>query len=511
MGRNNTTFRAISFVTVVTLAAKSLGVVREILQANAFGTSPQFDLYSTAYNHTIYIFTTLAYALCVAAVPIITKKLAESREAAERVAGNLISVCLLISILAVSAGYMAISFLPIENGFGVAGERLAQLQTYLRICLVTLPIIVLIYLLVSVFQSMGYYSLQGSMSIPYNLALIVVLLSIPGTDRMLEYIIAVCFAWGLQLLWIVPCARRERFRLRLSLRFQDRDLRVFGKTALVTLFTSSIFLLCYLTDAKTVSSFGDGAVSGVYYADKLFTPIVTTVVYSISVVLFPKYNQEYCSADDQQYKSYVGTTLGNTLFVILPLSVLLGAFSLPIVRVLFERGSFDASSSAMTVDVFSMYALGMAGFCILDLMNKAYYTMRKTMEPLLINGLVFVLNLFLNRLLASQADPGSIALATSLSLSFGGILSMICFFRNSKGAFSVSRVGKELFCVAVVSVLAYFFASAFSGINLGKLMSVVLFSFLGVVCLGVYGLLCWLLQDRSVLQNLFHLFRKGRN
>ena len=31
-----------------------------------------------------------------------------------------------------------------------------------------------------------------------------------------------------------------------------------------------------------------------------------------------------------------------------------------------------------------MYALGMAGFCVLDLINKAYYTMHKTLTPLLI-------------------------------------------------------------------------------------------------------------------------------
>ena len=138
----------------------------------------------------------------------------------------------------------------------------------------------------------------------------------------------------LTMLWLT------KRTVRPSLRLNSPELRLFGRTALVTLFTTSIFLWCYLADANTVSAFGDGAVSGIYYADKLFTPVSTTLVYSISIVLFPKFNQEFTRVSGNEYKQYVGKTLGNTLFVILPFSVLCSAFSLPLIRVLFERGSF---------------------------------------------------------------------------------------------------------------------------------------------------------------------------
>ena len=41
-------------------------------------------------------------------------------------------------------------------------------------------------------------------------------------------------------------------------------------------------------------------VSAVYYADKLFTPVATTLIYSISVVLFPKYNLTYSQVNAQR-------------------------------------------------------------------------------------------------------------------------------------------------------------------------------------------------------------------
>lgn len=508
MARHKTTVQAIGLVTVVTLAAKVLGVVREALQANAFGTTAQFDLYSTAYNHTIYLFTTLAYALCVAAVPIISKKLAEGKAHAEGVAGNLIAVCLCLSLLLCGLGSLLIQTAPIGHWLGAEGESLVQLRRFLQICLLTLPLIVLIYLLVSVLQSMGHYSLQGSMSLPYNLALIVYLALFARVDRMEEFVIIVCLAWLLQLAWLIPGARQERLRLRPSLGLRSPELRLFARTALVTLFTTSIFLWCYLADANAVSGLSDGAVSAVYYADKLFTPVATTLIYSISIVLFPKYNREYTHSDERRYKDYVGGTLSNTLFVILPFSALFSAFSVPMVRVLFERGSFDAGSTGLTAGVFSMYALGMAGFCVLDLVNKAYYTMRKTLAPLLINALVLGLNLILNGLLAGRGEPKLIALTTAVSLSAGGILALVCFFRGSKGSLPVRRLMTELLSAVLMGVLAALCSSALSGRNQSPLMIVGEYLLLGAAGVGLYGALCWLLGDREVLVTIFNHLRK---
>lgn len=513
MEQNHTmekTVKAISLVTMITLVAKLLGIVREALQANTFGTTLQFDLYSTAYNHTIYLFTTLAYALCVAAVPIISKKLSEGKKAVERSAGNLITACVILCLAICALGFVLVRFAPLERWFEFQGEAVEKLRGYLNICLPTLPLIVLIYLLVAVFQSMGNYSLQGSLSLPYNLALILFLLFFAGSEQMTEYVAAVCFAWLLQLAMILPVAWKRRFVLRPGLRLRDPDLKLFGRTALVTLFTTSIFLWCYLADTNTVQPYGDGAVSGVYYADKLFSPVATTLIYSISIVLFPKYNRAFTRTDDDGYKRYVGSTLNSTLFVILPFSALLGAFALPVVRVLFERGSFDSASSAVTASIFSMYSLGMAGFCVLDLTNKAYYTMRKTLTPLLINGVVLLLNLVLNRLLASNRDPGLIALATSVSLSCGGVLALICFFRRSKNALALSRLVKEIICAVITGVLAYLCSGALPQ-DQSKIRILVEYALLGLLGLAVYGALCWLLGDREALRTMFKRVRKGRD
>lgn len=67
-----------------------------------------------------------------------------------------------------------------------------------------------IYLLVAVFQSMEHYTLQGSLSLPYNLLLIVFLVLFSSSERVLEYVLVICFAWLLQFAMTIPCIVREK-------------------------------------------------------------------------------------------------------------------------------------------------------------------------------------------------------------------------------------------------------------------------------------------------------------
>lgn len=208
--QNKRTLRTIGLVVAVTLLTKILGIVREALQAGVFGTQTAFDLYTISYNYTIYIFTTVAYALCIAAVPVISRHLAEDRNKAFAVAGNLICVSVLVSALVVVLLSVLIRFAPVGHWLGVSDADLPTLRTYLQICLLTLPLIVVIYLLVAVFQSMEHYTLQGSLSLPYNLLLIVFLVLFSSSERVLEYVLVICFAWLLQFAMTIPCIVREK-------------------------------------------------------------------------------------------------------------------------------------------------------------------------------------------------------------------------------------------------------------------------------------------------------------
>lgn len=506
--KRNRTVNLISWVALVTLIAKLLGIVRESQQARAFGTLTAAELYTTANNTTIYLYTTVAYALCVAAVPILTQRLRRDRREGYDAAGNLITITVLLSALA-SGVWIALTFTPWVNGLweGSAQET-AQLAGYVRIMALTLPVIVLTYLLVALFQSLDHFTLQGSMSIPYNLALIVFLLV--GAERLGVggYVTAVALAWLLQLAMTAPYLVRERVRLRPKLDLRADYVWTFLKTAVVTVVTTSIFLFCYLQDSGMTVQFSGGPVSAFYYADKLFTPLTTTLVYSISTVLFPRFSEKYTEEKGEEYLRYIWKVLRSTLVLILPISVILAAFGTPIVRVLFEGGNFGADSTASTGSIFAIYALSMAGFCILDLLSKAYYTMEKTLAPLLVNGGILLCNWSLNRLLGPRWGGAGLAAATAVSITAGGIVMALLLLGRTDGVRAA-----PLFKSLAATLLTGGGLWLLTGLVLtgaeGKLLLVVKCVGMGIAAAAVYLVLLLVTRQEDLLELVRRYIKKA--
>ena len=265
-------------------------------------------------------------------MPILTPRLRRSRREGYEAAGNLLTITVLVCA-AVAVLWIGATFTPLM-GFlwdGPAAEA-AQLGAYMRMMALTLPVIGAAYLLVALMQSLEHFVLQGSMSIPYNLALILFLAVFAGRLGVGGYVAAVTAAWLLQLGMTVPYMIKEQYRPRFRLDLRADYVKTFFRTALVTVLTTSIFLFCYLQDSGMTARLDGSPVSAFYYADKLFTPLTTTLIYSISTVLFPKFSQEYANTDQATYRRYIWGVLRSTLAIILPMSMVLAAFGLYLYR-----------------------------------------------------------------------------------------------------------------------------------------------------------------------------------
>ena len=494
---------AIGLVFILTLVAKLLGVVREMLQANYFGTGIDADLYTASYNSTLYLFTTVCYALCIAAVPILTQEFAAKRERGIRAANNLVTITLLGSLGVVGVWQVLASTPLVGILWDVAQSELPRLVGYIRIMSCALPIVAMAYLMVALFQATDHYELQGSMSIPYNVFLAVFLFLFGSKLGIGGIVVASTFAWLLQLGMSLPYAHKENYRYRPALDLRADYIGRYFKTAAVSVLTTSVFLFCYLIDTSTASAFDSGAVSSFYYADKLFTPLTTTVLYSISAVMFPRFNREFTKDDTGSYLSYIWNVTENTLLFIFPICAMMSAFGTDIIRVIFESGSFTAESTEVTGNIFGMYALGMSAFAVLDLLNKAYYAMKKALVPLLINLGILVLNLILNSLF----DTGSgVALATSAAITVGALVMIAELFRGRK-IVRIVPLAKGLAAAGAMAVVLYGgHALLVNGLE-SKLMLVIKCGALGAAGCVVYVLVSLALKQ-AIISEFLHKLRK---
>lgn len=475
---------AIGSVMLITILAKIFGILRESVQANVFGAA---DAYYAGYNKTVYLFTTAAYAMCVAAVPIITKEMEKSRKAGIKAANNLTTVGLLVSLVAL--GIWELLTLQPFAPFVYGGEP--GVLPFVRVMALSLPVIVMAYLMVALFQSLDHFSLQGSMSLPHSVFLIVYLLLFGNRDSIMTYVWLVCVAWVLQFMMCLPYAVKEKYLYRPGLDLKCGYLGTFAKTSVVTIVVSSTYLFCYLLDASAAEKLGAGTTTAFYYGDKLFTPLITTFIYSISAVLFPKLNREYTRKDAGEYKKYVWNITGTTLVVVLPLCALLMVFGGPILKVLFESGNFTPDVTATTTGIFVVYVLGMAGFATMDLVNKAFFTMGRSLAPLLISLGTLALNWALNILLGGAGT--TIALTTAVSMTAGAGVTLLVMFRGEK-IVSFIPIVKSLVASVVMGGVAYGLKALLVSMTDGKIMLILKCGCIGIVAVIVFLVLCILLR-----------------
>ena len=145
----------------------------------------------------------------------------------------------------------------------------------------------------------------------------------------------------------------------------------------------------------------------------------------------------------------------------------------------------------------------MAGFCALDLLSKAYYTMEKTLAPLAVNGGILLFNWGLNRFLSPSLGAAGLALATALSLTAGGIMLAFLLLRKV----SDIRLSPLLKCLAgtlVTGALLQLVTDHVVSGDEGKILLVIKCLVLGGLAAGVYLVFMYMTRQ----EDFFDLLRR---
>ena len=497
--------RAIGSVTCVMLLVKVLAMIKNILQARVYGAGVDADVFTLASSYSLSFFTTMSYALCIAAIPILTQKLFSGKETCYQTANVLIANTMVLSLGATGVLFFAGAVGIIDPLLGIE-SNIPLFRFCFLVMVLSLPIITLTYLLLALFQTMGHFTLQGRLSLLYNLALCAVLLLAQDRLSLRGFAVVTSVGWLLQLAMVLPSMRQEAYRFRPKLAFRQGGYGSFLRTSVMTMYVSSLFLLCYLVNTRFATAGVEGTVTGFFYAERLYEPLSTALIYSAGIVLFPNFSQKYAEMEEPAYREYVIRILKNTLLVMLPVSLLFGAFGTPVIRVLFEGGDFNTHNALLSGGVFSMYTLGLAGFLILDLLSKAYFAMGRPLPPIGMATAVLGICVGSNALFAHfmPAWPQLLAFGTSVGFLLVGGVAYFQFAR--KGGLALP--GKPLLRSCGFSLGIGGLAWAVYHLQVASMDSkgwmVVVCSAVGVGCLLLYVLLMgrWL-PTRNVLRKLW--------
>ncbi len=402
-------------VAAATALSRLLGLVREVVIADKFGASAEYDAFIVAFLIPHLLRRLLAEgALSTAFVPLFAAKLARGRAAAERFAGTVLTLALLLFPLIIWLGVrLAPSYVPLlADGFDEAKRQLT-----LRLVPVTFPFLGLVGLAAIV---MGILSAHERFLAPavapalFNVGLIVGALAL--APRLEPPILGLAYGvllGGLaQLLFQIPFLKGV-FRYRPALDVRDEGLGKLCMLMLPTVLGLVVVELNVLVDNKLASRLEDGSIAALQYAVRLFQLPLGLFAVALATVLLPRLSAHAAQNQRGAFRDALGRALGLALFILLPATAGLIALGGPIIALLFEHGRFTPDDTARTLAALRFLALGIVGYGLAHPLTRAFYALQDTRTPVWIGAVAVGLNIALDYALVGPLGVGGLALATA--------------------------------------------------------------------------------------------------
>lgn len=288
------------------------------------------------------------------------------------------------------------------------------------------------------------------MSVPYNMLIIIsIFLSVTINPNLLPW--GTLIGLSLQFIFQYPFARKKGFKYRPYINLKDEYLKRMLWLIGPVLIGVAVTQVNSIVDRTIASTLVEGSISALNYATKLNQFVMGMFIVSISSVIYPMLSKLSTENNKKKFKESIVTAINVVTLIIIPISV--GAIILaePIVKLLFQRGEFDARATQMTAIALIFYSIGMLGFGLRDILGKIFYSLQDTKTPM-INGIIaMVLNIVLNLAFVKYTNMGlgGLAFATSIS-SLVTIALLSVSLRRKIGAFG----GKKIISVLIKSIIA---------------------------------------------------------
>ncbi|MBL4863780.1 MAG: murein biosynthesis integral membrane protein MurJ [Rhodobiaceae bacterium] len=410
----------------MTLISRFLGFARDILIAGTLGTGPIADAFFVAFKFPNLFRRLFAEgAFNSAFVPLFAKRLeGEGEASAKRFAEEALSVLLFTLIVLTIVAELTMPWLMyvIAPGFADTPDKFELGILLTRIAFPYLLFMSLVALLSAVLNSVGRFTAAAA-PIALNIVLIAALVVVvPHFDSP-----GVVLAWGvvvagiLQFIMLLIAVKRAGFAFHL------RAPRLTpGVRRLVTLgipgFIAGGATQFNLLAGSIIASLQDGAVSLLYYADRIYQLPLGVVGIAIGIVLLPDLSRRLRGDDMAGASNAQNRAFEFAMLLTLPAAVALAVIPGPIIQVLFERGAFTAADTHGAGLALAGFAIGLPAFVLIKVLSPGFFAREDTKTPMRFAAIGIAVNIVGSLALFFWIGHVGIALATSAAAWINAIL-----------------------------------------------------------------------------------------
>ena len=422
--------KSASIVSLLTLASRITGLVRELLIATAFGASATTDAFNVAFRIPNLLRRLFAEgAFSQAFVPILAESRTKNGEQATHdlvnavgtvLFGALALVCILGVVGAPVLVWAMASGLKESGGFDAAVVMTRWMFPYIGF-------MSLVALSAGILNTWGRFAVPAVTPVLLNMSTIGAAIFVAPLfrDRGIEpvYALAVGVMIGgvLQLGVQVPALLKIGMVPRIGVtlaawrtaRHHPGGGRILRQRAPAILGVS-VAQISLLVNTQIASHLGAGAVSWLTYADRLMEFPTALLGVALGVVLLPQLSRAQAAGEFEQFSGLLAWGLRLVLLLALPAAVALLLFAKPLVAVLYHYGRFTPHDVQQTVLALSCYGVGLMGLIGVKVLAPGFYATQDIKTPVRIGITVLVITQIFNAIFVPFLGHAGLALSIGL-------------------------------------------------------------------------------------------------
>lgn len=269
-------------------------------------------------------------------------------------------------------------------------------------------------------------------------------------------ILSACVVGGYFIAAISQCAVMYRAGIRPKINFKFKNCK--GLTSVI--YAMLPFMLAAtsreintIVDKVIGSKLPTGSITILSYASKMTVTEVGLIATAISVVIFSQMARLNAENDVEGLGETISSGIKFVNTLLIPLSIGTIVLSENIIQVLFGHGEFDSANVKVTASVMCIYAIGMMGAGMQDVLMRAMHATKHRKFPASMSIVMVICNVILNILLYKPLGIYGLAIATSIATL---VIIVPLYFYLDKRVVKISgkyKLSKNIFLVILSSTV----------------------------------------------------------
>lgn len=418
-------FKSIATFGGWTLISRITGFFRDMVMANYLGAGAVSDAFFVAFKLPNLFRSLFAEgAFTSAFVPIFSQKLVGGGKAqAIKFAVGAISVLVFSLGLFVLLMEIVMPWVVVVLAPGFADDA-GKIELAAFLSRITFPFLLLVSVVSfqsGILNSFGKFAAPAAAPVILNLTMIAaVWVFMPVIDTPVYRIaLGVTLAGVLEIIWLNFFLRREGVNISLVYDlpglFKSEDIRVLFKRIAPGVLGAGVYQINMMVDTILVSLVGTGAISWLYYANRLQQLPLGVVGAAISVAVLPILSHHLKAGETDEACHIQNKAIEYGALLSIPAAVALIVLAGPIINILFQHGKFGTFETAMTTSAVIAYAVGLPVYVMVKALAPNFFARGDTRTPVKYSVVVLLTNLSFALLLMKPFGHVGIAAATTIA------------------------------------------------------------------------------------------------